>query len=135
MGRSTASQLRPKIGSTILAARTQVSRNLSRRLPYYLTPEEAHLIIDAAGSTRNHLFLQLLWETGVRVSEAIALRLGDVGPSGIRVFGKGSVERVVFIQDGLASAILFYAQEGGKEGHSRPQFIRPANTVPNQDTI
>ena len=49
----------------------------------------------------------------MRVSEAIALRLCDVGRTGIRVLGKGSVERVVFIQDGLASAILFYAQEGG----------------------
>ena len=28
-----------------------------------------------------------------------------------RVLGKGNIERVVFIQDGLVSAILFYAQE------------------------
>ena len=99
--------------SDITLARARVSRHLSRRLPYYLTPEEAHQIIDAAGITRDRLFFQLLWETGVRVSEAIALRLCDVGRTGIRVLGKGSVERVVFIQDGLASAILFYAQEGG----------------------
>ena len=116
-------QLRPKTGTAIAVARSRVSHNLSRRLPYYLTPEESHLIIDAAESARDRLFLQLLWETGVRVSEAIALRLGDVGRTGIRVFGKGSIERVVFIQDGLASAILFYAQDAGLH---RGDFLFPS---------
>ena len=51
-------------------------------------------------------------ETGARISEAIGLTLGNVGREGLRVLGKGNVERVVFVQDGLVSAILFYAQEG-----------------------
>ncbi len=80
-------------------------------MPYYLTPEEAHRIISASENTRDRLFLRLLWETGVRVSEAIRLRLGDVSRDGIRVLGKGSVERVVFIQDSLVSEMLLYAQE------------------------
>ena len=92
-------------------AKAQVSRQLSRRLPYYLTPGEAHRIIHAAEDGRDRLLLQLLWETGVRISEGIALKLGDVSRDGVRVRGKGSVERIVFIQDGLASAVLFYAQE------------------------
>ena len=94
-------------------ARAQVSRQLSRRLPYYLTPDEAHQLMDAAENERDALFLRLLWETGVRISEAVTLRLGDVSRDGIRVTGKGDVERVVFIQDGLVSAILFHAQERG----------------------
>ena len=61
-----------------------------------------------------------MWETGVRVSEAIQIRLEDAGRDGIRVLGKGVVERVVFVQDGLISAILFYAQENGLE---RNDFI------------
>ena len=100
-------------GTSLAKARAVVSRNLSRHPPYYLTPEEAHQIIDAPQTVRDRLLLRLLWESGVRVSEAISLRLGDVGRTGIRVFGKCSVERVVFIQDSLASAILFYAQESG----------------------
>ncbi|MCH8191482.1 MAG: tyrosine-type recombinase/integrase [Chloroflexi bacterium] len=102
---------RPKSNSQISLARAQVSRHLSRRLPYYLTPEEAHQLIDAIEQERDRLFLRLLWETGVRVSEAIGLRLGNVGRNGIRILGKGDIERVVFVQDGLVSAILFYAQE------------------------
>ena len=102
---------RPQSASHMSLARAQVSRHLSRRLPYYLTPEEAHSLIEAAENERDRLFLRLLWETGVRVSEAVKIRLGDVGRDGIRVLGKGSVERVVFVQDGLVTSILFYAQE------------------------
>ncbi len=45
------------------------------------------------------------------MSEAVSVRLEDVGREGIRFLGKGSVERVVFVQDALVAAILFYAQE------------------------
>ena len=34
--------------NSLAVARAQVSRQLSRRLPYYLTPEEAHQLIEAA---------------------------------------------------------------------------------------
>ena len=84
--------------------------NSVRRLPYYLTPEEAHLVIDAAENERYRLFLTLLWQTGARVSEAIAINLGDISRAGIRVLGKGNVERVIFVQDSLVSSILLYAQ-------------------------
>ena len=101
--------------SIIPKARARVSHHLSRRLPYYITPEELHSLIDATESERDRLFLTLLWETGVRVSESVGLKLGDVGRRGLRVLGKGNVERVVFVQDSLVSAILFYAQEQGLE--------------------
>ena len=117
--------------SSIALASARVSRHLSRRLPYYLTPEEAHQIIEAARITRDRLFFQLLWETGVRVSEAIALRLCDVGRTGIRVLGKGSVERVVFIQDGLASAIL-YLRPGGRAGPRRLPVRLPKRRTHHQ---
>ena len=68
----------PRPAPQIELARAHVSRHLNRHLPYYFTPEEAHALIDATENERNHLFLKLLWETGVRVSEAIGLRLGDV---------------------------------------------------------
>ncbi len=100
-----------KATSDIALARAHVSQHLSRRLPYYLTPDEAHRLIDATQKDRDHLFLRVLWETGIRVSEAICVKLGDVGRDGIRVLGKGSVERVVFVQESLVTEILFYAQE------------------------
>lgn len=113
---------RESTSGTVLA-RAQVSRQLSRRLPYYLTPKEAHQIIEATVNERDQLFLRLLWETGVRVSEAVNVRLEDVARDGIRVLGKGTVERVVFVQDGLVSAILFYAQASKL---SRADYVFPS---------
>ena len=96
----------------IAIARSHVSRHL-RRLPYYLTPDEVYRLIEAADTERDRLLMRVLWETGVRISEAIAVRLADVGRRGVRVLGKGRAERVVFVQEGLVAAILFYAQERG----------------------
>ena len=104
-------------------AKAMVSQHLSQRLPYYLTPDEARKLIDVAENDRDRLFLRLLWETGARVSEAIRIKLADVGRNGIRVVGKGDRERVIFVQDSLVSAILFYAQEQRLE---RDDYLFPS---------
>lgn len=109
--------------SQIPIARAQVFRHLSRRLPYYLIPEEFHQIIEAATNDRDRLFLRVLWETGARVSEAIAIKLADVGREGIRILGKGRRERVVFVQDGLVASILLWAQE---QQLSRYDYLFPS---------
>jgi len=49
---------KPESGSQITVARAQVSRHLSRRLPYYLIPGEAHQLINAAENERDRLFLK-----------------------------------------------------------------------------
>ncbi len=74
--------------SALTLAKAQVSQHLSRRLPYYITSDEAHQLIGPAEDDRDRLFLRLLWETGLRVSEAINVKLVDVGREGIRVLGK-----------------------------------------------
>ena len=50
-----------KPATPVALARAQVSRQLSRRLPYYLMPDEAHRIISAAQNPRDQLFLRMLW--------------------------------------------------------------------------
>ena len=60
---------------------------------------------------------------GLRVGEATHVRLGDVGRDGIRVRGKGRVERVVFVQDRLVTSILFYAQ---KKAMERYDYLFPS---------
>ena len=67
--------------------------------------------MEAAVNERDRLMIRLLWETGVRISEGVAVKLTDVNREGIRVLGKGNIERVVFVQEGLVAAILFFAQE------------------------
>ncbi len=114
---------RPKSTPRIALARAHVSRHISRRLPYYRIPDEAHQLIDVADDERDRLFLRTLWETGARVSEAIRITLADVSRDGIRVLGKGGVERVIFVQDGLVTAILFYARDRDLE---RNDYLFPS---------
>ncbi len=114
---------RPKSTPRIALARAHVSRHISRRLPYYLTPDEAHQLIDAADNERDRLFPRTLWETGARVSEAIRITLADASRDGIRVLGKGGVERVIFVQDGLVTAVLFYARDRDLE---RTDYLFPS---------
>ncbi len=57
----------------VAQGRAHVRQHLSRSLPYYLTPDEVHNLIDVTKGARDQLLLRLLWETGVRISEAIAL--------------------------------------------------------------
>ena len=113
----------PRATSQIAISRAHVSKHISRRLPYFLTPDEAHQLIDAATNERDRLFLRTLWETGARVSEAIRVRLTDVSKGGIRVLGKGGVERVIFVQDGPVTAILLYARDGNLE---RDDYLFPS---------
>ncbi|MGI5522867.1 tyrosine recombinase XerC [Micromonospora sp. CA-259024] len=61
------------------------------------TPEAAEEAATEAVPLRDRVLLELLYATGVRVSEACGLDVGDVdhGRRVIRVFGKGGRERAV----------------------------------------
>ena len=79
---------------------------LGRSLPGVLTQPEVEAILQQPRSgprdrrnlwIRDRAILEVLYATGIRVSELITLRQSDIQPSQevIRVFGKGSKERVV----------------------------------------
>ncbi len=70
-----------------------------------------------------HLCVIIMLTTGIRVSELAAIRLGDVSIEDgvIRIHGKGSKERVVFVTNGSLLGLLksYYRQrvaEGGVGG-------------------
>lgn len=80
----------------------------SRRLPKAISVEEVERLLDAAGPAaeasdpvssirvRDRALLELLYATGARVSEVVNLDLDDlVDPTLVRLFGKGSKERIV----------------------------------------
>ena len=94
----------------ILAIRT---KRATRRTVAYLEPEEARAVIAAVdtssvGGQRDHALLLLLYNTGARVSEALALRPGDLRlerPRQVRFLGKGRKERVCPLWSETASAL------------------------------
>lgn len=79
-----------------------------RRLPKAITLEQVEALLEAAGPdpqsdqpaesarVRDRALLEMLYATGARVSEIVTLDLDDlVEPTLIRLFGKGSKERIV----------------------------------------
>jgi integrase/recombinase XerD len=49
-----------------------------RDLKGYLEPEQVESLIEAAANLRDKLLVRLLWHTGIRVSELIAIRIQDI---------------------------------------------------------
>ncbi|MDQ0376707.1 tyrosine recombinase XerC [Amycolatopsis thermophila] len=83
-----------------------VAPRVHRTLPPVLRPDEAEDLLGAAGSgaaqqepvaLRDHAVLEVLYATGVRVSELCGLDVDDVdfGRRLVRVLGKGGKERMV----------------------------------------
>lgn len=76
-----------------------VKPRAKEHLPRYFHIEEMHqLIKDIQGddfyASRDRAMVELLWSTGIRVSELVGLKISDVAEDTIRVLGKGSKERI-----------------------------------------
>lgn len=77
-----------------------------KSLPKFLTTDEIEKIlnglkIDTPAGFRNRAILELLWATGMRVSELSGLNFGSLNLENneITVFGKGSKERIVLVSE------------------------------------
>ena len=86
-----------------------------KSLPKFLTPQEVEKIlnnvkIDTPAGFRNRVILELLWATGMRVSELSNLNFGSLNldENEIRVFGKGAKERIVLISDRAKEYLVQY---------------------------
>ena len=72
---------------------------IGQQLPVFLTQQEVAKLIEAAPSKQSRLMIELLYSTGLRVSELVKLRYEDVNEDGtLRVKeGKGKKERVTVL--------------------------------------
>lgn len=82
-------------------------------LPDVLSTQEVdHLLAqpDAASMAgiRDRAILELLYATGIRVSELCNLSIYDVDDDQVRVFGKGSKERIVPVSERAVQAVDTY---------------------------
>jgi site-specific recombinase XerD len=79
----------------------------------YLEPEEARAVIAAVDTSspsgrRDHALLLFLYNTGARISEALAVRSSDLRldrPRQVRLLGKGRKERICPLWPETASAL------------------------------
>jgi integrase/recombinase XerD len=108
---------------------------IEKKLPKVLSPEEIDALIQAPDQTkpqgvRDVAMIELLYGTGMRISECIGLNLEDVHLTMgfVRVFGKGGKERIVPLGKSALKACDAYlirarAQLQGKYPKSDAFFI------------
>jgi integrase/recombinase XerD len=94
---------------------------LPSRLPKALSEDEvarllATVQLGDARSRRDRALLELLYGTGARISEAVGLDLADLagGDGLIRLYGKGSKERIVPVGAMCAEALDAWLSELGR---------------------
>jgi len=95
------------------------SPKLDKRLPEFLTIDEMNLLLKAPNVStpigqRDRAFMELLYASGLRVSELASLNLDqvDMDTREVRVIGKGSKERIVLMGEPATSALMIYLNHG-----------------------
>lgn len=98
---------------------------LGRRLPKVLTKQEVERLLDAPDLSkpdgiRDKAMLEVLYGTGLRVTELVSLNLEDVSCSSgyVRCLGKGDKERIV----PLGSVGVFFVEK--YIWHARGMFVK-----------
>ena len=99
------------------AARSVRTPRIRKGLPRPLSETDAARAIDGAGehvidwiAARDTALLTLLYGAGLRISEALSLKRGDVPLAGsLTILGKGRKERVVPVLGQVRDAIAAYA--------------------------
>jgi integrase/recombinase XerD len=106
------------------------SPKIRRSLPGYLRLEEVERLLNqpdakTALGIRDRAMLEVLYSTGLRVSELVSLRVSDLdGKTGcVRCIGKGDKERIVPVGRKALSMVDKYLHEG------RPELLRRAKAV------
>ena len=101
------------------------SPKLEKRLPTVLSVEEVEELLaqpdqDTPSGLRDRAMLELLYATGIRVSEIVALDVGsaNVDLGFVRCTGKGSKDRVVPMGSVARRSVAAYLQDG------RPKLAR-----------
>ncbi len=88
----------------------------SKALPDILTKDEVELLLDidvtSAFTSRNKAMLELMYATGLRVSELVELNINDIDfeNASLRCFGKGSKERIIPIVDYALNIVKEYKE-------------------------
>lgn len=88
---------------------------LEKRVPKFLYYNELSSLFENIDTStvlgiRDNLILEILYSTGVRVSELVSIKLSDINDfdKSITIFGKGKKSRIVLFGDTLESALNLY---------------------------
>ncbi|MBU1026727.1 MAG: tyrosine recombinase XerC [Candidatus Margulisbacteria bacterium] len=92
---------------------------LPKKLPNFLYPEELTALLNSPklnepAGLRDRAILEVLYGTGLRVTEIVRMNLNDADfdEGEIKVLGKGSKERIVLFGSHAKNALLNYMKNG-----------------------
>lgn len=92
-------------------------RLMLKTIPKYLLSEDVNKAIEGTEKQRDRLILNMLWHTGLRVSELISIRLFDISFDAhtltTKTLKRKNHIRVIPINPELETKILLYAAEDG----------------------
>jgi integrase/recombinase XerD len=105
--------------------RTDPTENMSspsvgKALPKPIPINQVRLLLEqpaklsSSEAKRDRAMLELLYASGMRISELVALNLGDVNTEGdyfVRCFGKGRKERIIPLYEQIAMTVKQYIDE------------------------
>lgn len=102
------------------ASKNLGSPHVGKALPHFLSQEDTERLLaqaakrQGADGRRDQAMLELLYASGLRVTELVSLNLGDVTYQGltnhVRCLGKGGKERLVPIHETAARAVRAYVE-------------------------
>ncbi len=96
------------------------SPSVGKALPKPIPINQVRLLLEqpaklsTAEAKRDKAMLELLYASGMRISELVALNLGDVNTEGdyfVRCFGKGRKERIIPLYEQIALVVKKYVEE------------------------
>jgi len=112
------------------------SPKIRSSLPTYLRVDEIDRLLEAPNlatpiGLRDRAMLEVLYSTGLRVSELLNLRISDIDMrvGCVRCIGKGDKERLVPIGRKAIEAVEQYLAQ------SRPKFARPSSPPPHNQVL
>ena len=97
----------------------------SKKLPKYLTLEESKRLLTSASeniktySSRNYCILTLFLNCGMRLSELVSINISDIQEESIKVLGKGSKERTIYLNSACISSLGSWLDDRAKLGNRK----------------
>jgi integrase/recombinase XerD len=100
------------------AAAALASPKIAKTLPRTMSDADVGALVESCDTStpeglRDWAFIELLYATGARISEISRLNVSDVdmAQAQVRLFGKGSKERVVPVYEGALIAVRRYIED------------------------
>lgn len=90
-----------------------------KRIPVFFTEQEIKTLLELPDiDLRDRAMLELLYSSGIRIEELVSINLKDIDllSGSVKVFGKGSVQRIVPVGDICLFAIKKYLDDRRLKG-------------------